>query len=559
MSTAGTTSVRGTRGAQGTVRRLIVYSILFVLVVLAATGVSGLLARLLETRPDLGAGAAGLALSLAFALVAGPMAVVLWWFVWRRLDGPDRASVAWGFYVWAISIVSLVTFTTALLSAAADLIGGTPSPEALATGITWLALWILHRMMWSHRTKGPLRLAAVPIVLGAAYGLAVGAAGAIRALESVFAQALLEPGTQLGTPWWQTALQALVWAIGGAVIWWWHWTRERAHALRGGFASVVLVVTGVLAAAAVALGGFGTALYTGLRAAFDRDEPGSALLEPLPLAVAAAAVGSVVWLYHGRSARRRSETTRSATRLVEAGLGLIAAASGIGVIVNAALATLATPLAGSDALEVLLGGIAALAVGAPVWWVAWRPRHAADAGAAGRRIYLVAIFGVSAVVAIVALLVVGYRIFEFALDGGTGGLIERIRAPFGLLLATALVAGYHFAIWRRDRAAAPSGRTRAIDRVILVSAGDSSAIADAIEAQTGAAVTRWARAEGAQSPAAQRPAADGAPRADAPAARASTAGASADAVVRALAGMHARRVLVVTGPGERVEVVPLAD
>lgn len=537
MSSVDTTAAPAPRGAQGTVRRLIVFTILFVLVVIAAIGASGLLGRLLETRPDISAGAGGLALSLAFTLIGGPLAIVLWWFLWRRLDGPDRSSVAWGLYLAALSIVALITFSTSLLTVAADLIGGTWSPDALARGIVWLVVWVVHRLMSAHARKRPLRLAAVPAVVGAAYGLTVGAVGAIRALQGVFGEALLATEGQVGDPWGQSTLQSAVWALGGALIWWWHWLRERAHALHDAFAAVVLVLTGVLGAAAVALGGLGTSLFVGLRALFDRGDPWRELLDPLPLAVAAAAVGAVVWVYHGRIARERSEGTRSATRLVEAGIGLSGAASGIGVVVNALLATLSTSLAGADLRGLLLGGIAALVVGAPVWWAAWRPLRAReDVGASGRRVYLVAVFGVSAVVAIVALLVVGYRIFEFALDGGADdGLIERIRAPFGLLLATALVASYHFAVWRRDReAASANGPARAIDRITLV-AVDPDALAGAIEAATGASVTRWARADAGGPP------------------------PSAHAVIEALGAVVARRVLVVVGPGERIDVVPLAD
>ncbi len=538
MSADRTPEAAPVRGAQGTVRRLIVFTILFVLVVIAATGVSGLLGRLFETRPDFGYGAGGLALSLAFALIGGPLAAVLWWFVWRRLDGPDRSSVAWGLYLAAISFVALVTFSVSLLGMLSDLIGGRWSPEALATGITWLVVWVLHRLMSAHAAKSPLRLATVPVVLGAAYGLVVGATGAARALERLFEVALLPGQAQFGIPWWQAALQMLVWALGGALIWWWHWVRERGRTFEGGFADVVLVVVGVLGAAAVTLGGVGTVVFVGLRAAFDR--PWADWLEPLPLAIAAAAVGAAVWIFHRRIARERSAGARSATGLVEAGIGLVAAASGIGVIVNALLAALTTPLVGSDARTLLLGGIASLVVGAPVWWLAWRPLDTeTDAGSTGRRVYLVAVFGVSAVVAIVALLVVGYRIFEFALDAAGDPLIERIRAPFGLLLATALVAGYHFTIWRRDRSAA-TARVRTIDRVILVAAGDSAGLARAIGEATGASVTRWARADAGEEPAAE-------------------AVPSADAVTAALQGVTARRVLVVTGPGGRVEVVALAD
>lgn len=539
-------------GAQGTVRRIIVFLLLFVLVCIAATGVAGLLGRLVDMRPEIDFGIGGLALSLAFTLVGGPLALVLWWFVWRRLDGPDRSSVAWGLYLSAISIVALVTFSTALLGMFADLIGGRWSPDALGTGIAWLAVWAAHRWMWSHPRKSPLRLTNVPVVLGAAFGLIVAAAGGIQALATLFDVALVPVQAWLGAPWWTTALQSVVWCAGGGIIWWWHWVHDRVRSLSGGFADVALVLTGVLGAGAVTLGGAGVALYVGLRAAFDASDPWPELLAPLGMAIAAAGVGAIVWLYHRRIARLRSEATATATRLVEAGLGLIGAASGIGVIVNALLASLTATLAGTDERTLLLGGIAALVVGAPVWWAAWFGGRAgdglggADAGHAGRRVYLVAVFGVSALVAIIALLVVGYRIFSFTLDGGSGGLVEHIRAPFGLLLATALVAAYHFAVWRRDRAAvAASAPVRTIDRVILVASGDAGELARAVEAATGASVTRWVRA-------------DAVPVSPAPGAARPTAAGTVDAVTAALEGVTAHRVLVLVGPAG-VEAVPLAE
>ena len=45
----------------------------------------------------------------------------------------------------------------------------------------------------------------------------------------------------------------------------------------------------------------------------------------------------------------------------------------------------------------------------------WTAEEAADPA---RRVYLVAVFGASAVVAIVTLLIIGYRLFEFALEAG---------------------------------------------------------------------------------------------------------------------------------------------
>ncbi len=527
------------RGAQGTVRRLIVFTILFVLVTVAASGVAGLFGRLLEAPSTVGDDPAGLALSLAFALIGGPLAAVLWWFLWRRLEGSDRASVAWGLYLAAITTVALVTFTTSLLAVASDAIGGSWSPSAFGTGAAWLLVWMAHRLMAAHPRKGPLRLATVAPVLGAAYGLILAAGGAIAAATVLFDAAALPDEIVIGAPWWRPALQSAAWSVGGAIIWWWHWQRDRVRDLSGGFADVILVLTGILGAAAVSLGGLGTALYVALRAIADRSEPWPVILEPLGTAVAAAGIGAIVWIYHrgivGDAAGGRGAATLSAARLVEAGLGLVSAASGIGVIVNALLATLAPPLAGEDPRALLLGGIAALLVGAPVWWWAWRPgRAAADAGTTGRRVYLVTVFGVSAVVAIVSVLIIGSRIFEVALDSSGGNIVERTRAPFGLLLATALVAAYHFAVWRRDRALVPPSAARAIDRVIVVAGGDASAVEAAVREATGASVTVWGRAD-----------VDAAP--------------SPETVLAALSGVRAHRVMVLVGAAGDVEAVPLRD
>jgi hypothetical protein len=213
------------------------------------------------------------------------------------------------------------------------------------------------------------------------------------------------------------------------------------------------------------------------------------------------------------------------------------------VVLNATLAEFVGPLVASDDRTLLLGGLSALIVGAPVWWLNWRPLfrpEPAEVADAGRRVYLVVVFGISAIVALVALLIIGYRIFEFVLDPATAAsLVDRIRAPLGVLVATALVFGYHFAVWRRDRAeiaAHGPARVRRIARVILVAGGDTDALERGISEATGASVTVWRRALDAS---------DTAP--------------DVAALVAALEGVSARRVLLLAGPGNRVEALPLAD
>jgi len=544
---------RASGSAQGTVRRLIVYTILFALVTIAAIGVAGLLERLLGFGSEfVSSGTADLARSLAFALIGGPLAAVLWWAVWRRLrDESERTSLAWGLYVAAMCAVALIVATSALVGTATALVDERWQADTFATGVVWALVWVWHRWMWRHPVNRPVRLRTVPGVIGTVFGLIIGAAGAVFALGALFDMAIrgaLEPAIA-GGPWWDAPVDGAIWAVAGAAIWWWHWYREGALHLHTRFAGVGLVVVGVGGGAVLMLGGLGTGLWVGLRLAFDPGESAGEVLRPLGTALASGLVGAAVWTYHHHVATHRDCTRRPST-LVMSGVGLIAAASGIGVVVSAALAEFVSPLAASDSRSLLLGGISALVVGGTAWWFSWKPLAGTDPAEIafpGRRVYLIAVFGLSAVVALVALLVVGFRVFEFGLDANTGGsLVDRVRGPLGVLVAAGLVFGYHFTVWRHDRAimaAAGLSSERRIGRVFLVAAGDVATLERAIADATRASVTVWQRA--AEPAAEHRTVPHTAP--------------DPAAVVAALDGVAGRRVLVIAGPGDRVEIVPLAD
>lgn len=556
MSAARTVPAPAAGSAQPTVRRLIVYTLLFALVVVASTGLSGLLGRLLGAGDVLVAGdVAGLARSLAFTLIGGPMAAALWWFVWRRLDDAmERQSVGWGLYLTVMHAVALITAAAWLLGALAALIGleWQGWRLSLSNGLVWAGVLAWHRWMWRHPRKSPLIMSDVPTVVGAVFGLIIGVGGTVTAMATLLDTAIrgFTGSASVGDPWWRSVLQSLVWAVGGGAIWWWHWFHEGGRRLKTGFADVGLVVVGILGAIILALGGIGTVLFILLRLAFDRTDPVSEILEPLGAAMAAGAVGSLVWAYHRTVPLGRAEATLQAAKLVTSGVALAAAATGIGIVVNSALSIAATPLAGGGTRTLLLGGISALAVGAPLWWLTWKPGippEPTELGRRGRRVYLIAVFGLSAVVAVITLLVIGYRVFEFMLDDVSGGsLVDRTRAPLGLLVATGLAAGYHFAVWRHDRAlaaAAAPARKRTVGKVILVTAGDPEPLARVAAEVTGASVTVWKKADAAAPPDATEGAADELP----------------EQLARALDGVEADRVLVVTGPGSRVEVIPLAS
>jgi hypothetical protein len=555
-----------------TLRRLILYVLLFALVSITAIGLGGLLQRLFTAGAVLAAtDVGGLALSLAFTLIGGPLTALLWWLVWRRLDDEaERAAAGWGLYLAAVYALSLIQATASLLAAAASLVGPDAPfwQESLANGLAWAAVWLWHRWMWRHPGKRPLNLDDVPAVIGTVFGLVVGIFAGISALGDLLDVAIrgfssLTPGPG---DWWHPVLQGLIWTAGGGMVWWWHWIRESGRTAGTALMHVAVIAAGIFAAGITALGGAAVVLFVLLRTVFDRDVPLNEVLEPAGAAVASAAIGALVWRYHRVSGTPGSPAARRAGWLVTSGIALAAAAAGVGVIINATLAMAASPLAGGGTRTLLLGGISSLVVGGPVWWRAWNPleqRHSKSPLTPARRVYLVVFFGISAVVALIALLVIGYRLFEFLLGDVSGGsLVDRIRAPLGLLVAAALVAAYHFILWRRERfipAPQPAQATaRTIGRITLVTGTAGEALAARVADATGASVTVWRRAASDGEPAAPAATPEAVPAED---------GRGADdlagRVAAALAGVTATNVLVVVGPAtdrpERIDVIPLAE
>ena len=532
------------------VRRVVVYTILFVLVVLVANGLSDLLTRLFTLATGstiVSSGTGALAVSLTFTLIGGPLAGLLGWFAWRRLaDPPERASVAWALYLVAVVTVSLIAFSTALLAAAADAVAGDEFVGAAATGLVWAAVWAAHRFVLRRSGRRPTRLRGSAAVLGGTFGLVLGAGGAIRALAILFDNALAGASDAVaGDPWWVGAAQALIWAVGGALVWWWHWQRDGGRSTTTPLAGVAVVGVGILGGCLLALAGTGTVLFVLLRLGVDRSDPIGDVVDPLGLALAAALVGGLVWVYHRGVVREGGTAVRDASSLATAGIALIAAATGIGVIVNALLAALTSPLAGADPRTLLLGGISSVLVGGPLWWVTWRPLTALEPErrrSTGRSVYLVVVFGISAVVALITLLVIGYRLFDSVL-GGDAGLLESIRAPLGLLVATGLVAGYHFNVWRGDRAlvaaepasppASTPAITPAITELILIMGPGGNPLAAHLRTHTGARVEYWQRTGPTTAPPAP------------------------ERVVDALAGVAGERVVLLVGTDGTVTVMPV--
>ncbi len=548
-SAASAASVTSATGGVGkSVRRIIVYGVLFVLVCLAAGGIGDLLTRLLDSgRVLVGNDVSGLALTLAFTLIAGPLAALLWWFSWRSNASPqERLAVSWGLYLAAMSTVALIAATTALLQTASSLVNGLWEPAAFSSGVVWLGIWGWHRWMRRHPAKSPLRLTGVTSTIAYVYGIVIGATGAVSALSTLLGAAINRSFELVGVgdPWSMVALQALVWAVGGAAIWWFHWKHEGAQSLRAGLANVAVVLVAGFGSVILALGGIAASIFVVLRLVLGTGVGGDSVqqvLAPLAVALSLTAIGTLIWSYYRRPARTHSVAVANGNRLVASGITLAATATGVGIIVNTILSAFGTPLVETGPRTLLFSGISALVVGGIAWWLVWKPAapvSVAREAEAGRRIYLIAVFGLSTIVAIVTVLVIGVNIFEFVLNSETGGsLLDRVRAEVGLLVATGGVAGYHFTLWNRDRARKVTEPTRkqTIGQLTLVVGSDASRIAQLFAEATGAHVTVLLRADAS-----------------------ATAEAITEAdVMSAVMAVTAVRALAVISPAGTIEVIPL--
>ena len=211
MSAPDAVENRTAAPALGTLRRIILYLLLFALVSLAASGVGGLLGRLFTAGDAIAFNdSSSLALGLALALVGGPLGAVVFWASWRLLAAPaERRATAWGIYVSAMYVTSLLTATSFGIGALASLAGGdTGSWKSLpGPGLAWAGVWVWHRWILDHRTRGPLALAKVPHVLGTVLGLVIGLGAGTSALGVLFERALGADGelAVIGAPWWRAA------------------------------------------------------------------------------------------------------------------------------------------------------------------------------------------------------------------------------------------------------------------------------------------------------------------------------------------------------------------
>lgn len=558
-------AVRGRRqgpavDTAASVRRFVLYALLFGSLVLLASGLTSSIGQLLEDTSVASDRAATVARALAFVIVGAPAFLLLGRHALGQLRSNDeeRRSVAWSGYlnlVLAVSLIVVIVQKHAVLRAWAN--DGEFDGPAFAAILVWGGVWAAHWLWLRPRfgIEGDLHLA-----FGSVTGLIATLVGSVGLIQRAGDQVL---DTELsGRP--STWSWIITLAIG-AGVWAFFWVFAYQESERTTLWDVVVLFPGTLVGLIMTVVSAASAAYL-VAVWFLGDRVGAGArehFEATPALLGAFVVGALSWMHHHRVLDARSvagtdvrEDPIRARDYLVAGASLVTAIVGAVSLLVALFESIAVDaIAGEIGIinRVLLAVIL-LAIGVALWWHTWGGlQRRIDSGDAEehrapiRRIYLLVLFGIGGVVAVAALLTGLTGSLEDLIEGTLGRrTLENNRFALALVLTVSGVAWYHLLIFRRDRhelqpppppAVVPQ---RLTGRRLVVVAPEQSALPGHLAA-AGATLTHWVRTD-------------------------TSAGSGADAVtgeavydpaemVARIESMASIDLLIVSGPGG-VDVVP---
>jgi hypothetical protein len=491
---------KGSSSAEGSgisIRRFFQYSIMLVMLVVAAFGLIGIIDAVASTGSALTRDTAAIARSIAFLVVGLPVFGGLALYTRRLLKSTpaESRSLGWiGYLTFALigSLIIVMSFTTAFIGEL--LTDGGFEAMSFISMLVWSGVWIAHwRIAGRTADESPMQF---HLLVGSAAGLialAIGAGVAIAAALGEVYDAVLSVTAVSSDV--DVIARGVVLFVIGAVVWFFYWIGHARSTARSVLWLTYVLLVGVLGGVITFVVGSGTLLFgvVDWRIGDVGSTTASTHFAFIPGALAALIVGVGSWGYHrvalgSRTEENRTEVDRVYDYLLS-GAGLLVAAGGLATLFTVGLDAL-----GSDPIADSGGSVSAVAitlliVGVPLWWRHWsairrfraaRPEE--EVSSITRRVYLFVLFGATGLVAVISLIILVFIAVEDLLEGDLGGAtINSIAVPVSLILTAGAVAWYHFAVFREDRAIAPHEELPALREVVVVGSGkDVAAISGGV-------------------------------------------------------------------------------
>jgi len=524
---------RDSHGAPSTfsVRRLFQYALLFGLLVISASGVSGLIGRLFDSGQVIAASRTDLARDITFAIIGIPLYFAMSRWTRRTLneDPSERHSVAWNAYLSIVSISALITAMTAAFRVLNWALGeesfrGPDLSQFLIWGLVWVAHWQLIETGSREDEARAHYISGSLVGLGTlAFGIGGLIASTARTLiESDEKSLLVDSGNR--------TIQAISLIIIALPVWYQYWLKKSLNMKRELFWYSYTLLIGVA-------GGFLTLVISGSVMIYDLlvwyvGDPQETLaarhFDSSAGALGSAIVGLATWWYHANvvnspinavaisqasvqssaQASTQAAETSAATKsrdevrrvyeYIISGISLIAAAAGMMMIFVAIIESV-TPgevVSTTSSTNTLMVAITLLIVGAPIWYFFWSriESHLVADGeeisSPTRRIFLLMLFGVASVAAVISVLTAVFLFLDDLLNNELGQeTLRQMRFAIAILVSNAAIGWYHWNIYRDERKVNVR-KARKDKFVVLVGPRDES-LARAIQLQFGGHVQMW--------------------------------------------------------------------
>jgi hypothetical protein len=382
--------------------------------------------------------------ALAAIAVSAPIAIVLW-IRQRKRRLQDAGTGGWVLYLTIVELFFTISLAIALYRTLAALIlsSGTAPVTDL---IVYLGAVLFHE--WAVRdTPAPAAGYELPRTVGAAIGLVPLLIG----IGSLIFEGLIALYEMLGgTPAFGFGvLESLVWILTGLPIWWyrwvWRWRDGHGPARRAWAIFVAAASMTVMVGALVTIVGQTLVFF------FTDTRPAGSHFSFVPLTLTLLLLGLATWQHH-RTVLGIDRT--DTVRFYEYALAAVGVIGMIGsVTALAAIVFGPRDFLGSDPEAVIQTGTAALGSFA-LWYVFWSRAGAVDrpveAPTTPRRLYLLVLGVIAAVVSAVALISVLVFVFQAILGVET---LSEATVPVTALFLTSGAAAWHLLrTYAKDRA-----------------------------------------------------------------------------------------------------------
>jgi hypothetical protein len=498
---------RESHGAPNTflIRRLFQYALLFGLLSVSASGVAGLIGRLFDLGHVIAESRTDLARDITFAIVGIPLYLVVGRWTKKTLadDPSERLSVAWNLYLSVVSLTALITSMTSSYGLLMWALGEeTFRGQQLSRLLVWGLIWIVHWQLIRATSRDDESRAHY--LAGSLIGLGVMAVGLSNLISSVTQLLFGQDAKSLLIESSNPSLRALSLIILGLPVWFQYWLRIAQKLKRELLWFSYVMLVGVAGGFIALVASASVIVYDSLVWFFGNPVSDIAAqhFNDSIGALGSGIVGLGVWWYHAGIVRGSDEAERSEVRRVYeyiiSGISLIAAAAGLMMVLVAVIESI-TPgevVSTTSSTNTLLLAVTLIVVGAPVWWFFWNriESHVVVDGyeqsSPTRRIFLLMLFGVSSIAAVVSVLTGVFLFLDDLLNNKLGlETVRQMRYALAILVANAAISWYHWSIYRHERSI-HIRKPKSEKLVILVGPKDSS-FALEIQNLLGAKVQMW--------------------------------------------------------------------